>query len=84
LLNNYGDVCFTPAQSPGPLIIHPAGGQVMLQWPNPSAPGQLEAIPQLAGTNQWSPVGNIPFAIGYSNTVFVTTSNQAAFFRVQQ
>jgi arylsulfatase A-like enzyme len=84
VLNYYGDVCFEPAQSPVPLTINPAGGQVMLQWPNPSAPGQLEAIPQLSGTNQWSPVGNIPFAIGYSNTVFVTTSNQAAFFRVQQ
>ena len=61
-----------------------AGGQVMLQWPNPSAPGQLEAIPQLSGTNQWSPVGNLPFAIGYSNTVFMTTSNQAMFFRIGQ
>ena len=84
LLNNYGDVCFTPAQSPVPLTINLAGGQVMLQWPNPSVPGQLEAIPQLSGTNQWSPVGNLPFAIGYSNTVFMTTSNQATFFRVHQ
>jgi len=84
LLDNYGDVCFETTQSPVSLNINPAGSQVLIQWPNPSSPGQLEASPQLPGTNLWNAVSNIPFAIGYSNNVFLTPSNQTMFFRVQQ
>jgi arylsulfatase A-like enzyme len=84
VLANFGDQCFEPMQGPGPLSINPVGSQVLLQWPNSSSPGQLESSLQLPGINLWSPVGNIPFAIGYSNAVFLTPSNQTMFFRVQQ
>jgi len=84
LLANFGDQCFQPAPGPGPLSINPAGSLVMVQWPNSTSPGQLQSSPQLSGANFWSPVSTIPFAIGYSNAVFLTPSNQTMFFRVQQ
>jgi hypothetical protein len=84
LLNNYGDICYQPWQGPVRLNINQAGSQIMIQWPNPSSPSQLELSPQLSGTNLWSSVGDAPFVIGASNIVFVTPTNQAAFFRVQQ
>ena len=84
VLTYYGDVCFQPAPSPVPLNISPAGSQVLIQWPNVSSPGQLQFSPQLANPNLWSPVSTIPFAIGNSNSVFISSSNQAMFFRVEQ
>lgn len=84
LLNNYGDVCYQPWQGPVPLSIHLTGSQMMIQWPNPPSLNQLELSPQLSGTNLWSSVSNSPFVIGASNIVFLTPSNKAAFFRVQQ
>ena len=84
LLANFGDQCFQPAPGPGPLSINPAGSLVMVQWPNSTSPGQLQSSPQLSGGTFWSPVSTIPLAIGYSNVVFLTPSNQTMFFRVQQ
>jgi arylsulfatase A-like enzyme len=84
LLTNYGDVCFQTGPGSVPLNIIPAGGQVLIQWPNASSPGQLESSPQLSGTAVWSPVSNAPFAIGDANSVFQTLSNQTMFYRVLQ
>ena len=84
LLANYGDVCFQSSQGPVPLTINLAGSQVLIQWPNSSSPGQLESSLHLSGAALWSPVSNPPFAIGYTNFVFLTPSNQTMFFRVQE
>jgi arylsulfatase A-like enzyme len=84
LLNNYNDQCFEPATGPVTLSINTAGGQMQIQWPNSTTPGQLESSAQLAGTNVWNSVSNAPYAIGYTNAVFLTPSNSAKFFRVVQ
>ncbi|HEY4417391.1 MAG TPA: sulfatase-like hydrolase/transferase [Verrucomicrobiae bacterium] len=83
VLNNYNDQCFQPVAGAVPLNINPAGSLVQIQWPNTTTPGQLEFSSQLSGTNGWNLVGNAPFAIGYSNAVFLSPTNQAMFFRVQ-
>jgi hypothetical protein len=84
LLANYGDVCFQTWQGPVPLSINRAGSQTMIQWPNASVPAQLESSPQLSGTNLWTPVSINSFAIGDSNTIILSPSNQMMFFRIQQ
>jgi len=84
LLNNYNDQCFAPVTGPVTLSINPAGGQMQIQWPNSTTPGRLQSSTQLSGTSVWNSISNAPYAIGYTNAVFLTPSNQASFFRVVQ
>ena len=75
---------FIAGGEPPALAISLSGGDVVISWPAPSTGFVLQENNNLNGVTPWAPVTGTPTVVAGRNTLTVTRSGTARFFRLQQ